>query len=285
MQYASRNDKFYCGGTRTLTSSPYPDSLHPIPLIYDPYPAYNSRSWRAAFHGHFQPCMGPRGRLLDRMKSEDMVHVYKGKQVAFPEPSFGSYAAMGLDGDVCTDRYSRFGAYGYDEASDEIVSGFTRPAKVNWGEVDWYELQSLCFERNANRYPPGSAVNGSLGRPLTFESREPPRKFDGSGNSEPGQKGYHPRSALLIRSWHDMVWTTHHREYLRALIMELALHSGAEYEIFLLVHVKDDELPIFSDKNTITRLRKSVPAEFRNMTLFFNNKLLEAWYPKIVEHR
>jgi hypothetical protein len=67
--------------------------------------------------------------------------------------------------------------------------------------------------------------------------------------------------------------------------MELSLHSGAEYEVFLLVHVKDDELPIFSDSKTMNRLRNSIPAEFRSMALFFNNKLLEAWYPKIVEHR
>jgi hypothetical protein len=31
----------------------------------------------------------------------------------------------------------------------------------------------------------------------------------------------------------------HHSEYLRALIMELSLHSGGEYQIYLLCHVKD----------------------------------------------
>jgi hypothetical protein len=82
-----------------------------------------------------------------------------------------------------------------------------------------------------------------------------------------------------------MLWTKNHREYLRAIIMELSLHSGAEYEVFLLIHVKDDELPIFSDAKTMSDLRKSIPPEFRNIALLFNNKLLEAWYPKIPDHR
>lgn len=67
--------------------------------------------------------------------------------------------------------------------------------------------------------------------------------------------------------------------------MELALHSGAEYEVFLLIHVRDDEMPIYSDAKTMEKLRKSIPKEFRKLALFFNTKLLEAWYPKIAEHR
>lgn len=284
-----RDERFYIGGTLTLTSSDEfdsPDPPHPMPSIYDPYPRYNSRRWMKENHGAFQPCMGPRGRDLDRTRSEDMMLVYKGKQIGFPESQFGSHEAMGLDGNVCTDRYSRFGAYGYDEKSEEEIPGFTRPPQVPWSEVDWHELQSICFERNAGRYHPGSAMNQSQERPLSFELRRPPKmKYDSYDAPSPGQKQYHSRSALLIRAWHTMKWTENHSQYLRALIMELSLHSGAEYEVFLLVHVKDDDLPIFSDAKTMDRLRNSIPAEFRSMALFFNNKLLEAWYPKIVEHR
>lgn len=214
-----------------------------------------------------------------------MVLVYKGKQLGFPESRFGSHEAMDLDGDICTDRYSRFGAYGYDDDSDEDVPGFTRPPLVHWNEVDWSGLQSRCFERNADRYKPNSAMNQTHQRPLSFELREPPRETYESEPTVTGVKQYHSRSAVLIRTWHSMLWTKNHREYLRAMIMELSLHSGAEYEVFLLVHVKDDELPIFSDAKTMSNLRKSIPPEFRNIALFFNNKLLEAWYPKIPDHR
>lgn len=282
----SRDERFFLGGTLTLTSPHPPNDTHPVPSIYDPYPDYNSKSWRRQYHGHFRECLGPRGRNVDRSRAEDMVLVYKGKQVGFPESRFGSYEAMGLDGDVCTDRYSRFGAYGYDEDSIEDVRGFTRPPPVPWFDVDWRDLQSLCFERNGDRYKPGSSVNYMSQKPLYFRPGEPPRKIRDleTGRSLNG-KQFHLRSAVLIRAWHDMTWASNHREYLRALVMELALHSGAEYEVFLLIHVKDDDLPIFSDAKTMDQLRISIPMEFRNMALFFNNKLLEAWYPKIAEHR
>lgn len=278
-----RDDRFYLGGTLSLTSAHSTDSSHPTPSIYDPYPAYNSRQWRKKYHGQFEPCMGPRGRDLDRTRAEDMVLVYKGKQAGFPESRFGSYEAMGLDGDVCTARYSRYGAYGFDEDSDEYIPGFIRPPLSSWFEDDWHDLQCRCFDRNTDRYKPGSMMNSTRQQPLSLELREPPRESSES-ESASGVKKYQPRSAVLIRAWHSMAWTPNHLQYLRALIMELSLHSGAEYEVFLLIHVKDDELPIFSDTNTIEQLRKFVSAEFRKMALFFNSKLLEAWYPKIVEH-
>lgn len=255
-------------------------------MVYDPYPEYNSKTWKRQWTGHFQPCLGPRGRDLDRSQAEDMVLVYKGKQAGFPESRYGSYDAMGLDGDVCTDRYSRFGAYGYDEDSLEDVPGFERPSPVSWSAVDWRELQSLCLERNTDRYRPGCAVNYSNQQPLFFELGEPPRRARHSDTSpSPNGKQYHPRSAILLRAWYGVKWTSSHCEYLRALIMELALHSGGEYEVFLLVHVKDDDLPIFSDAKTMDPLRMSIPKEFRNIAHFFNSKMLEAWCSKIAEHR
>ena len=92
--------------------------------------------------------MGPRGQDLDRTRTEDMILVYKGKQSGFPESSFGSYEAMGLDGDVCTDRYSRFGAYGFEEDHDDDIPGFIRPPLVSWLEVDWHDLVSLSGKKH-----------------------------------------------------------------------------------------------------------------------------------------
>ncbi|BCS23138.1 uncharacterized protein APUU_31363S [Aspergillus puulaauensis] len=285
MAHDLRNNQFYRGGTLTLTNSESVSASHPVPYIYDPYPAYNSRKWQKEFRGKFQPCLGPRGHPLDRRSAADMVQVYRGQQDGFPAPSFGSYEALGLDRDVCTDRYSRFGTYGYDEDSVDEVSGFTRPAPVMWWEVDWNRLQSLCLERNGNRYESIDTVSASSQSPLVLGLPQAPKK---PGETEPGGtsnvKQFYPRSAVLIRAWNGLDWTPNHREYLRALIMELSLHSGGEYEVYLLVHVKDDEMPIFSNTETINRLRNHIPKEFRNMALFFNKKLLEAWYPKIKEH-
>ncbi|KXG50850.1 uncharacterized protein PGRI_064220 [Penicillium griseofulvum] len=259
-----RDKRFFLGGTLTLTSIKSANASHPVPLIYDPYPSYNSREWKKQFHGKFRPCLGPRNRYLDRRSAEDMIQVYKGQQAEFPAPRFGSYEALGLDGNVCTDRYSRYGAYGYDDDGEDEVPGFTRPPAVPWREVDWQRLQNLCLERNADRYVSTETANSSTQSPLAFDLPQAPHK--------------------LWETPNGLNWKPHHREYIRALIMELSLHSGGEYQIYILCHVKENEMPIFSDINTINQLRNSIPKEFRNMALFFNNKLLEAWYPKIEEH-
>ncbi|CAG8201153.1 unnamed protein product [Penicillium salamii] len=282
MAHDRRDQQFFLGGTSTLTSSTSANASLPIPFIYDPYPAYNGRAWRRKFHGSFKPCLGPRGRDLSRKSVEDMMQVYKGNQAGFPEPRFGSHEAIGLDGAVCADRYSRFGAYGFDGDGEDEVPGFTRPPQVPWHEIDWNWLQYLCLERNADRYETIATVNSSQQNPLAFDLPEVPHKQ--WEPMEVGVKQFHPRSAVLIRAWNGLNWKSHHREYLRALIMELSLHSGGEYQIYVLIHVKDNDMPIFSDSKTIKRLRESIPEEFRNMALFFNNKLLEAWYPKIEEH-
>jgi hypothetical protein len=273
----SRDERFYLGGTLTLTEK---SLLHPDPFIYDPYPEYNSDKWEQLYRGRFRPCLGPRGRDLDRTTPEDMVMVYKGKQVGFPAPQFGSYQAMNLDGGVCTDRYSRYGAYGYGDDGRDDIPGFNKAPQVAWDEVDWNNLQESCFERNSNRYEPNSGFHFPGQSPLPFEYENISKETESAG-----LKQYYPRSAVLIRAWHDMVWTADLRQHLRSLIMELALHSGAEYRVFLLVHVKDDELPIFSDMQTIEQVKQGIPQEFRNISFFFNTKLLEAWYPRIYEHR
>lgn len=85
-----------------------------------------------------------------------------------------------------------------------------------------------------------------------------------------------------------MHWTENLKQYIRALIMELALHSGAEYEIFLLTHVKDNDIPLYGpeSQSTIHQLReKYIPPEFQNMAVVFNEKTLQTWYPKIEEHK
>lgn len=69
------------------------------------------------------------------------------------------------------------------------------------------------------------------------------------------------------------------------MIMELSLHSGAEYEVFILVHVKDDT-PIHTDEESVRRLKdKYIPSEFHDMAILFNDKMLETWYPNVMQHK
>ncbi|KAL4895304.1 hypothetical protein BDV59DRAFT_211635 [Aspergillus ambiguus] len=297
-----RNEKFYLGGTLSLTTQGEPFGPFPSPIVYDPYPAYNSKEWKRKWKGHFYPCRGPRGTYLDRTIPEDMVSAYLGTQRGntciqyqtvegilisgdFPFPIFGSYDSIGLDGNVCFDRYSRYGAYGYGvDALDG--SGFQPSVNISWDDVDWASLQSNCLEKNAKRYKEDQTKPRSTSHPLTQTASTPENPSWMHSSAPKSGPQYKARSAVLIRAWHTIQWTSNHLQYLRSLIMELSLHSGAEYEVFLLVDVKDDFLPIFSDASTVHQLKDvHIPPEFRNITVFFNNKLLDGWYPLLEEHR
>ena len=71
-----------------------------------------------------------------RFYGADLSHILTrnaNKSSDFPPSMFGSHKAVGLDHNVCVDRYSRYGAYGLDEFNDEDVPGFQRPPRIFWG--------------------------------------------------------------------------------------------------------------------------------------------------------
>ncbi|GIC93024.1 DUF3405 domain-containing protein [Aspergillus udagawae] len=252
-----RNEMYFTGGTLSLTSNDgqTTDPLtHPQPIVYDPYPAYNSQDWNRTWRD-------------------------------FPAPTFGSYDAMDLDDRVCADRFARYGAYGYGENETDEVPGFKKPSRVAWDTLQWGNLQQQCLERNWDRYSNESLeTKYSNVYPSAIPQARPPRPPQKRAEAGSVPRLF-PRSAVLVRIWHDMNWTENDKHYLRSLIMELSLGSGAEYEVFLMVHVKDLSLPIFSDSSTVEQIKATfIPAEFRDIVIFFNNKLLEAWYPNIEEH-
>lgn len=226
-----------------------------------------------------------------------MITVYRGKQKSgwsmtryevladwtdFPSPMFGSYEEIGLDPNVCHDRYSRYGLYGYDEHNWKLgIAGFQRPRFIDWDETNWGELQSECYERNANRYKP-TQINQNYSRHVLIETpADQPEP-----TSESSTQRYKSRSAVILRASEEMEWSPSHRQYLRSLIMELSLHSGLEYQVFFMLDVKDESLPIEESEEAVEEIKmRAVPPEFHNMTILFNDRLLRQWYPKIKEHR
>ncbi|KAJ6155279.1 hypothetical protein N7470_005845 [Penicillium chermesinum] len=68
--------------------------------------------------------------------------------------------------------------------------------------------------------------------------------------------------------------------------MELSLHSGGEYEVFILSHVKDKAIRLSpQDDEYFLKLKaKFIPPEFHDITVLFNDQTLESWYPNIEEH-
>ena len=82
-----------------------------------------------------------------------------------------------------------------------------------------------------------------------------------------------------------MEYTESQRAWIRALIAEAALHSAGQYEVFLLVNVKDPTIHLEEDEAAYERaLKASVPKEFQDMAILWNQRTLEKWYPKVPEH-
>lgn len=211
-----------------------------------------------------------------------------------PKPIIGSYKETGLESDFCLDRHSRYDPYGYDEVdSDDNGDIPSRSSKVNWDNVNWGKLQSNCFRRNENRYEPYNMTEA----PTVFRmpSKEdhsevnktlilPPDESN-AGKSywqwQANRMDYKKRNAVVLRTWDGNEWTIDTIQFVRSYIMELALHSGAEYEVIILVEVKDLKKKIFDDSKAYREtLMNSVPDEFVDMTILFNRRLLETWYPK-----
>jgi hypothetical protein len=69
--------------------------------------------------------------------------------------------------------------------------------------------------------------------------------------------------------------------------MELSLHSGGEYSVFVLCHVRDKSISLDRENvDAIRRLKAQfVPPEFVDMTIMFDDETLESWYPQIEDHR
>lgn len=93
------------------------------------------------------------------------------------------------------------------------------------------------------------------------------------------------QTAVVLRTWDNYNYTDVRRAWLRALIAETSLHSGGEYEVFLLINVKDDRIRLDQDSEVYEEvLRECVPEEFRDIALLYNQNVLKTWYPKVKEH-
>lgn len=188
------------------------------------------------------------------------VRAYQGIPRYHPEPLHGSYDVLGLRNDICFDRCGRFGAYGLDQNAtmqERVSYGSVPPASnknpINWESVDWSAAQHRCYDTNKHQF-------------------DQPLHSDGRCMT--------PRQALVLRTWTGYRYTPHVMMNVRALISELSLGSGAEYDVHLLVHVKDNSLR-FWESEALYRsiLHESVPQEFRGLATLWSESQMKMVYP------
>ncbi|PMB72904.1 hypothetical protein BM221_000321 [Beauveria bassiana] len=195
------------------------------------------------------------------------LYAYNGVSRHMPDPAIGSYSMFGMRDDVCFDRFGRYGPYGLgyrlakggtsvgmntESSGSETV--WEKSGQIDYTSMDWGDAQERCSKRHWNRYRQIDPNTDEL---------EPPN------DSKKGQQ------AIVIRLYTGFKWTYLAVLNFRALITEVSLKSGGEYTVHFLMHVRDDDAPIWSDDVTVQRiLDTNVPPEFHNMVTLWRRQLI-----------
>jgi hypothetical protein len=222
------------------------------------------------------------------------VRVFEGTPDGMPDSVMGSHDLIGVRNDVCFDRFGRLGPYGLGYAKKKGGSGAgmdgDREGIQNiWGEtghvdfrnVQWRKAQDSCLKSNEKRFIPASKkpVNNLY---QDFAKRETTPETSNDTQSA----GQIPRKAIIIRTWSDYQYDDEDLFYLRSLVWELSLQSGGEYTVHFLIHVQNNELPIWADEEVYRNtLKNSLPAEFEGMGTLWSERQMEMVYNAIPENR
>ncbi|KAK4539371.1 hypothetical protein LTR36_011001 [Oleoguttula mirabilis] len=274
--FAWDNDFYLQTGIRKLK-----EEANVAPEAYMPYPAYNTPAWQKQWQGEYMPCEGARGKLLNE-SDEDIVKAYPILPDGFPSVAIGDANATGIDLNHCFDRYHRYGPYGFGQGERDYVDNWQRPVtKPDWSGVRWGQLQDQCLVANKERYAPTARQPVALapGKDLPKDDKHVQIAEE---RTDAQQAKHHHRTALLIRTWEGYDYTENDLQAIRALITELSLLSGGEYQVFLFVNVKDKNADIFHNQQVYDDIVKlNVPRELQGIAVLWNEKICEEWYPKV----
>ncbi|KAK2593303.1 hypothetical protein QQS21_008985 [Conoideocrella luteorostrata] len=253
----------------------YPNTTEQVPL---PAPSNNHRMPTPS---PFNPYNTNRDNIkkcyLDKEQkiAAPDVYAYSGVPQHMPDPVLGSYEIFGIRDDVCFDRFGRFGPYGLGYNISEGGSGvgtdtedsnskdvWAKSGKINYDSVDWNAAQERCAEVNKHRLVQTDDETGELPR------------------SDAERVGKTSRQGVVVRCYTDFEWTTLAVVNFRALITELSLKSGGEYTVHILLHVLDDEEPIWADDSVVQRiLDANIPPEFQDLVTLWSEAQMRLFYP------
>jgi len=262
--------------------------------VFNPYPDYTDPDYIKKY-GEKREC------FLDKDNSVRIPRIqsFPGVPRGFPDPVMGSNSMLGIRDDVCFDRFGRLGPYGLGYGVKKGGSGagleghrdgaeriWEDVPPVDFRQVDWADAQYRCHAANQHRFKelPEPRLNRFISMPVgipsvSIETPEDNRKSQPRSGSE-----RLPRTAVVIRTWHDFRYTPEDILYLRSVISELSLLSGGEYTVHFLVHVKNPDLQIWSDDETYQRvLNEALPEEFRGMGTLWSEQQMALVYPGLEE--
>ncbi|KAI1845171.1 hypothetical protein JX266_008718 [Neoarthrinium moseri] len=241
----------------------------PTPTPYSPQPDYDSSEYKAKYHKVNKCYLDPE----DKVPVPD-VWAYSGVPQGQAKPALGSYDLFGLREDVCFDRFGRYGPYGLGysvqaggtgEGTDTENEGssviWEKNGQIDWDGMDWADAQERCVKANEHRFNTGNET-----RDAETAAQSQLMKID--------------RTAVVIRTYVGFKWTAHALLNFRAMISELNIRSGGEYDVHFLLHVRDPETPIWADPSTAQRvLDANVPKEFHGICTLWSEPQMKLYYP------
>lgn len=288
-------------------------NLLPKSLPFDPYPDYQSAAYKSEYGEKHECFLDPKD--LTRIPR---VHYYKGVPLGQPDAVMGSHDVLGLRGDICFERFGRLGPYGYGysvlrggtgaglngerEGTAEMWKETGNPAEVDYAGVKWVAAQDACASKNRKRF--GVVANATSANELFLKMHAgnpqvktkiyvgERRETSMSSNQTKAAHSVPPtkpvrvlrRTAIAIRTWWDRQYSAEDIIYLRSMIVELSLLSGGEFTVHFLVHVRDDNVPIWADRKIYDRvLENSLPEEFQGMGVLWSERQMSLIYGGLQE--
>jgi hypothetical protein len=170
--------------------------------------------------------------------------------------------------------------------------------EVDWRKVNWADAQRRCDEANKHRFKARRKDRAHFFQVMSDDGGPQDELISESGSDKleisknvnmsiaenDDESKLLPRTAILIRTWHDFPYNDEHILFLRSLFTELNLMTGAEFTIHFLIHVKDVHQQIWSDDEIYQRvLNESLPSEFRGMGTLWSEPQMQLLYPAIPE--
>ena len=216
------------------------------------------------------------------------IYAYPGIPQNMTAPMFGSYDLLGMNQEVCFERFGRFGPYGYSYSPEEGGLGLSAKSenggadklwqweqKIDYRKISWARAQELCYEKNkkrfANKHPSASKIP---------EKEEEEKTTNGTTTTTALKKKV-PRHAFILRTWTGYKYSDYQILTLRAMIAELALKSGGEYTVHFLVHVKDNSIPIWTSQKIYNQtIQQNLPREFWGMATLWSELQMKLYYPE-----
>lgn len=283
--------------TSSTTTSTTKNSA-PTPTIFNAHPDYNSSEYRAQFYP-VQRC------YLDAANQIPVpdLWAYPGVPQGQPEPLLGSHSLLGLREDVCFDRFGRYGPYGLgyskeeggtglgldteSEGAGQIWSAASTSGKINYSGVDWASAQRRCFAANEERFVPAGSEGARSSEyspsgdliDMTNNSEEREVAPETTANTTSGLTKIE-RTAVVMRCYAGFKWSLHSILNMRALVAELSLRSGGEYAVHILLHARDENIPVWADAAVAKEfIADNIPREFRGLVSLWSEGQMRLLYP------